>query len=285
MKQNPKYLYVLPGTIWLILLFVLPLVIILVYSFIERGTYGELVYTFTLENYQRSFDPLYAQTLWRSVYIAMIATIICFFAGFPLAWYISLQSDKTKKMLLALLIIPFWTNFLVRTYSWIFILRTEGLLNNTLLQIGLIDQPLDILFTETAVMIGLVYTYLPFMVLPIYVSIEKMDVNLFDAARDLGANALNRFTKIMLPLTKPGIISGSILVFVPCLGAYITPDLLGGAKTLMVGNLIQIQFLSARDWPFGSALSLIVMAIVLLLLLVYTRYANVDNSQTEQQTV
>lgn len=285
MKLNQKYLFVLPGSIWLMILFVLPLLIILVYSFIERGTYGELIYSFTLENYQRSFDPLYAQTLWRSVYIALVATCICLITGFPLAWYMSLQSESKKKLLLALLIIPFWTNFLVRTYSWIFILRTEGLLNNMLLRIGIIEQPLDILFTETAVLIGLVYTYLPFMVLPIYVSIEKMDNNLFDAARDLGANALKRFTKIMMPLTKPGVISGSILVFVPCLGAYITPDLLGGAKTLMIGNLIQIQFLSARDWPFGSALSLIVMAIVLLLLLVYTKYTNDFKSQPEESNM
>jgi len=178
------------------------------------------------------------------------------------------------------LIIPFWTNFLVRTYAWIFILRTEGLLNNTLLSLGIIDAPLEILFTQTAVIIGLVYTYLPFMVLPIYVSIEKLDRALFDASRDLGATAWQSFRRVMLPLTRPGIISGSILVFVPCLGAYITPDLLGGAKSLMVGNLIQIQFLAARDWPFGAALSFIVMAIVLVLLLVYARWGTI-NVQSE----
>jgi spermidine/putrescine transport system permease protein len=165
-----------------------------------------------------------------------------------------------------LLLVPFWTNFLVRTYAWIFILRTEGLMNTTLLNLGLIQAPIEILFTETAVIIGLVYTYLPFMVLPIYVSVEKLDQRLLDAARDLGATSAQVFRNVTLPLTRPGVISGCILVFVPCLGAYITPDLLGGAKSLMMGNLIQMQFLSARDWPFGAALSFLVMGIVLLLL-------------------
>lgn len=239
----------------------------------QRGVYGELVYSFTIDNYLRLIDPLYTQTLWRSVWIASLTTLISLVTGFPVAWYIAQKSDRTKKILLALLILPFWTNFLVRTYSWIFILRTEGLLNNTLISLGIVDHPIEILFTQVAVIIGLVYTYLPFMILPIYVSIEKLDKSLLDASIDLGATSIQSFRNIVLPLTKVGIISGCVLVFVPALGAYITPDLLGGAKNLMIGNLIQIQFLSARDWPFGSALSLVVMIIVMILLLYQYRSA------------
>lgn len=272
MSRAAKSITLLPPALWLGLFFVAPLLIILAYSFFERGIYGEIIYSFTLENYVRSMDPLYVSTLWRSTRIALISTVLCLFLGYPLAWYIARQSANVKKFLLMLLIIPFWTNFLVRTYAWIFILRTEGLLNTMLLGSGLIQDPLQILFTEYAVIIGLVYTYLPFMVLPVFVSIDKLDPALFEASRDLGASAWQTFRRVMLPLTKPGIISGSILVFVPCLGAYITPDLLGGAKNLMVGNLIHVQFLAARDWPFGAALSFIVMAIVLMLLVVYARW-------------
>jgi spermidine/putrescine transport system permease protein len=266
-----KVSMLLPPAMWLALFFVLPLVIILVYSFATRGPFGGVEFVFNPDNYARVIDPMYAGILWRSVYISIISTVICLLIGYPLALYISRQTSAYRNILLALLIVPFWTNFLVRTYSWMFILRTEGLLNNTLIYIGLISEPLQILFTDTAVIIGLVYTYLPFMVLPVYVSLEKMDRNLLMAARDLGATPFQSFRKVILPLTRAGVISGSILVFVPCIGAYITPDILGGSRSMMVGNLIQMQFLSARDWPFGSALSFVLMAIVLLLLLVLAR--------------
>ena len=266
-----KVSMLLPPAIWLALFFILPLIIILVYSFATRGPFGGVEFVFNPDNYARVIDPMYAGILWRSVYISIISTVICLLIGYPLALYISRQESAYRNILLALLIIPFWTNFLVRTYSWMFILRSEGLLNNTLIYFGLISEPLQILFTDTAVIIGLVYTYLPFMVLPVYVSLEKMDRNLLMAARDLGATPFQSFRKVILPLTRPGVISGSILVFVPCIGAYITPDILGGSRSMMVGNLIQMQFLSARDWPFGSALSFVLMAIVLLLLLVLAR--------------
>jgi len=271
MRSHRTTLLNLPTGIWLGIFFVIPLLIIIAYSFMQRGVYGELIYSFSVGNYTRLVDPLYAQTLWRSVWIASMTTIITLLIGYPVAWYIAQKTEKTKKLLLALLILPFWTNFLVRTYSWIFILRTEGLLNNTLISLGMISDPLEILFTQTAVIIGLVYTYLPFMILPIYVSIEKLDKSLLDATKDLGSTSLQAFRFVILPLTKIGIVSGCVLVFVPAFGAYITPDLLGGAKNLMIGNLIQIQFLSARDWPFGSALSLVVMIIVMLLLLFQTK--------------
>ena len=256
-----------PAAIWLAILFIIPLILIFVYSFYDRGPHGELIPAFSLENYIRAFDPLYARTLWRSFRIAFISTIICLILAWPMAWYMARQSVQAKRWLLFLVIIPFWTNFLVRTYAWIFILRTEGLMNQILLSAGLISSPIDILFTETAVIIGLVYTYLPFMILPIYVSIEKLDHRIVDAAADLGANSWQRFTRILVPLTWPGILAGSILVFVPSIGAFITPDLLGGARTLMVGNLIHNQYLVARDWAFGSALAFILMALILAILM------------------
>ncbi len=256
----------IPPAAWLIVFFVVPLVVVFAYSFFERGTYGEIIYTFSFDNYIRAIDPLYLSTLWRSIRLSLIATGISLLFGYPLAWYIASRGEQAKKILLVLLLVPFWTNFLVRTYAWIFILRTEGLMNSVLMGVGLTTSPIEILFTEIAVVIGLVYTYLPFMVLPIYVSVEKLDHRLIDAARDLGATSRQIFRNITLPLTRAGVISGCILVFVPCLGAYITPDLLGGAKSLMMGNLIQMQFLAARDWPFGAALSFLVMGIVLLLL-------------------
>ena len=261
----------LAPAVWLGALFIAPLLVVFAYSFFERGAYGELIPALQFDNYLRAIDPLYLSTLWRSVRLSLIATGISLVFGYPLALYFASRSERTKKMLLVLLLVPFWTNFLVRTYAWIFILRTEGLMNTTLLNLELIQAPIEILFTETAVIIGLVYTYLPFMVLPIYVSVEKLDQRLLDAARDLGATSAQVFRNVTLPLTRPGVISGCILVFVPCLGAYITPDLLGGAKSLMMGNLIQMQFLSARDWPFGAALSFLVMGIVLLLLYVSAR--------------
>jgi spermidine/putrescine transport system permease protein len=252
--------------------FVIPLTIIFVYSFFERGIYGGIEYVFSFNNYYRVIDPLYLKAVLRTVYIASLNTLICLIIGYPLAYFISNQSQRKKNILLFLVTLPFWTNFLVRIYAWMIILRTEGFLNNVLLWMNLINNPFEILFTDKAVLIGMVYGYLPFMILPLYASIEKLDRNYLDAARDLGATPIKTFWRVIIPLTKPGIIAGSILVFVPSLGAFIIPDLLGGAKSMMIGNLIKDQFLSARDWPFGSALSFIVMAVVLILLMIYLQF-------------
>lgn len=273
-----KFLVLVPSIAWLGFLFIVPLMIVFVYSFLQRGTYGNIEYIFTLNNYVHVFDPLYLKPVLRSIYVATINTILCLLLGYPLAYFISHQPSHKKNFYLFLVMLPFWTNFLVRTYSWMIILRTEGLLNNLLIQLHLIHEPLTLLFTEKAVMLGLVYSYLPFMVLPLYASIEKLDHSLIDAAKDLGANPWNTFLKITLPLTRPGIISGSVIVFVPSLGAFIIPDLLGGAKNLMIGNLIKDQFLSARDWPFGSALSFLLMLVVLALLMIYIRMGMPDES-------
>lgn len=271
--RQQKVLTISPASFWLGLFFIIPLCIILFYSFLQRGTYGGIEYIFTFENYERVFDPLYIKPVITSFLLALINTVICLILGYPLAWFIAMHpSNKWKTVLLFLVILPFWTNFLVRTYAWMIILRTEGLLNNFLIWINLINEPLELLYTQKAVVIGLVYGYLPFMVLPLYASIEKLDKNLLQASKDLGANSFKTFLNVSLPLTRSGVVAGSILVFVPSIGAFITPDLLGGAKNLMIGNLIKEQFLSARDWPFGSALSVILMAIVLIMLMLYVKF-------------
>ena len=195
--------------------------------------------------------------------LAGMTTVLCLVLGLPLAYYIARLPPHRQAFWLVLIMIPFWTNFLVRTYAWIFILRTEGLLNTVLLQFNLIPAPLEMLYSNGAVLVGLVYGYLPFMVLPLYAAIERVDPALIEAARDLYAGRWALFHRILVPLTKPGIIAGCVLVFVPSLGAYLTPDLLGGARSMMAGNLIQHEYLVARDWPLGSALSLVLMVIVM----------------------
>jgi spermidine/putrescine transport system permease protein len=230
------------------------------------------VWEFNLENYARVFDPLYLTILWRSVAFAMGNTLICLLMSYPFAYFISrIERPRVRNVLLLLVMVPFWTNFLVRTYAWRVILGSDGPLNTLLLNLGLINEPLSLLYTDGAVMIGLVYGYLPFMVLPLYAAIERVDFSLLEAAHDLYANGWQAFRRVLLPLTMPGVIAGSILVFIPSLGAFVTPDLLGGAKTVMIGNLIQSQFLTVRDWPFGSAISMVLMALVLIATLIYFR--------------
>ena len=267
------YLLLAPGAAWLLLFFALPLLIVLLYSFFTRGPYGNVVYDFTLDNYVRLANPIYLQILLRSLWMAVTATFISLLLGYPLAWFIVRQPSRWRPLLLLLVIIPFWTNFLVRTYAIIVLLRTEGVINGLLQSWGVIEAPLDLLYNAGAVTLGLVYGYLPFMVLPIYASLEKLDPSLMEAAQDLGANAWRSFWRVMLPLTMPGVAAGSILVFIPAIGAFITPDLLGGAKVMMIGNLIDQQFLSARNWPFGAAVSIVLMLIVSAATVAYFRLA------------
>ncbi|MGQ9610523.1 MAG: ABC transporter permease [bacterium] len=233
----------------------------------------------TLGNYLSALNPVYLEAIVRSFWMAMANTLICLVIGYPVAYYISHRSIRVKNILLILTILPFWTNFLVRTYAWMVILRGEGLINTILIKLGLINEPLQLLFTSGAVLTGLVYGYLPFMILPLYASIEKVNPSLLEAAYDLGANRIQTFLRVMLPLTYPGIIAGSILVFVPSLGAFVTPDLLGGAKVIMIGNLIQNQFLKVRNYPFGSALSFILMGVVLILLFFYVKLGEKEDTQ------
>jgi spermidine/putrescine transport system permease protein len=251
-------------------LFLAPLAIILGYSLLTRGVYGGISLPWTAESYQRLADSIYLAILWRSIWIAGLATALCLVLGFPLALFIS-RAGNRKNLYLSLVILPFWTSFLVRTYAWMFLLRDTGLLNNLLEKIGLIHNPLPLLYNNGAVVLGLVYGYLPFMVLPLYATLERLDRNLLEAAADLGARPWSILTRIVIPLCAPGIRAGATLVFIPCLGAYLTPDLLGGGKSVMIGNLIQNQFTTARDWPFGSAVSLALMVIVMALLIAFLR--------------
>jgi spermidine/putrescine transport system permease protein len=253
--------FLLPARLWMAVLFAAPFAIVLAYSFLTRGVYGGIEPPWTVENYQRLFDPLYLTILLRSFAMALGATALCLVFAFPAALFIS-RAPSRKNLYLQLVMLPFWTSFLVRTYAWIFLLRDTGLINTVLQQAGIIRGPLPLLYNSGAVLLGLVYGYLPFMVLPIYATLERLDPALEEAAADLGARPMATVFRVVVPLSKPGIVAGSILVFIPCLGAFLTPDLLGGGRTVLVGNLVQNQFTSARDWPFGSAISIALMALV-----------------------
>jgi spermidine/putrescine transport system permease protein len=259
-----------PGGFWLFLFFLVPILIMLVYSFMPRGIYGGVEPGFTLEHYARFFDPLYLDVLQRTFLWSVGCTIICLVLGYPVAYAI-VRGGRWRNLLLFLVVLPFWTSFLVRTFAMIFLMRDTGLINNWLLKLGLIDESLTILYTPFAVMVGLVYGFLPFMILPIYASLEKLDPSLLEAAEVLGARPRARFRRVTLPLSLPGVVAGCLLVFIPALGSFLTSDLLGGAKQMMIGNLVQNQFSSARNWPFGSAASFIVMALVLGAVMIYLR--------------
>ena len=262
--------FLLPSWLWMAALFAAPLAIVLAYSFLTRGTYGGLGQPWTVESYQRLFDPLYLTIYLRSFIMAAVATGICLLMGFPAALFIA-RSSRHRHLYLQLVLLPFWTSFLVRTYAWLFLLRDTGLINSVLLALGIIASPLPMLYNNGAVLVGLVYGYLPFMVLPIYAVLERLDPALPEAAADLGARPLATLFRITIPLSKPGIVAGSVLVFIPCLGAYLTPDLLGGGQTILIGNLVQNQFTTARDWPFGAAVSVILMMLVTALVWAFLR--------------
>lgn len=260
-----------PVTFWIVIFFVFPLLYILLVSFMKRGVYGGIEYFFTLDNYIRFFDPLYLNVLWQSIFLAGVTTILCIIFGYPFAYIIARSPRKYRNLLLMLVIVPFWTNSLVRTYAWIVLLRTEGVINVFLMKFGILSEPLEMLYNSSAVLIGLTYTLFPFMVLPLYASIEQLDRSLLEAASDLGAKPWQAFIRVTLPLTFPGIVAGSLLTFIPSLGLFFIPDLMGGSKSLLIGNLIRNQFLTARDWPFGSAVSIILMVLTLLFILIYLR--------------
>ena len=252
----------------LVVFFLLPLAYLLAVSFAQRSPYGTVQWVLGLGNYGRAFQPLYLEIYWRSCAIALFTTALCAVLSYPVAYTLALRvSARWKSTLLLLVVIPFWTSFLIRTYAWMVILRAEGLINNLLLDLHLIHEPLRLLYTPLAVLIGLVYGELPFMILPLYAVLERMDRSLLEAAQDLGANRWRTFWKVTLPLSAPGLVAGGLLVFIASLGAFITPDLLGGARTLMVGNLIQNQFAVVRDQPFGSAVAFLLTAAALVVLL------------------
>ena len=265
-----RLLFLTPSAVLVVLLLIAPLAVILFYSVLTRGAYGGVEFPYTVESYRRLADPLYLVVLFRSLALAAAATAICVALGFPLALFLS-RSGRRKHLYLHLVMIPFWTSFLVRTYAWMFLLRDTGLFNTVLTGLGVVSEPLPLLYNWGAVLLGLVYGYLPFMVLPLFATLERLDPHLLEAAADLGARPAATLFRVVLPLCASGIRAGAILVFIPCLGAYLTPDLLGGSKTILIGNVVQNQFTNARDWPFGSAASLALMIVVMAALLVWLR--------------
>lgn len=259
-----------PAGLWLALFFVIPLFIIVGYSFAERTASGLVVWNFTLDNYLKLLTtPDFVRIFLRSFWFAILTTIICLLIGYPMALVIVRSDPKWRTTLLFLVMIPFWTNFVVRTYAWKVLLNNNGVINNFLRSLEL--PPLGLINTPGAVMVGLVYGALPFMILPLYTAIEKFDFTLMEAASDLGANVVQAFFRVMLPITMPGVISGSVLVFIPTIGSYIVPDMLGGAKVAMLGNSLALQFGSGRNWPFGSAIALIFMFLLTAGVILYFR--------------
>lgn len=263
-----------PGLAWLVVFLVVPCALVFVYSFFERGLYGGIDYIFGLQNYLRAADPLYLRIFLQSFKIAALTTALALLFGYPAAYFIALAPPRRQKVLLILAILPFWSNYLIRTYAWIVLLNREGLINRALGGLGLIDQPLALLYNEFAIVVGLLYAYLPFMILTLYASIARLGPDLREASTDLGGNTLQTFLGVTLPLTVPGIAAGSVFVFVLSIGNFITPDLLGGGRSIMVGNLIYDQFLSARDWPFGASLAFILIGIMLSLLFIQAWLVN-----------
>lgn len=274
MKIKPHYKILFPPYFWLVTFFLLPLIILFIYSFGHKGNYGGVVFDFTFNNYINIIDPLYFKMLIRSIWYAFISTVISLLIGYPMAYFISSSSDRMKSLLMFLIILPFWTNFLIRIFSWVIILGDNGIINKSLLFLGLIDQPLTLLYNEFSVIVGLIYGELPYMILPIIASLDKLDRTLLEASTDLGASKFKTFFKITFPLSIPGVVTGIIFVFIPALGQFVVPDILGSSSSFMIGNIITNQFLQVRDWPFGSAISMILMMAVSLGIYFYIKYAN-----------
>lgn len=271
-KQNTAYgTLAAPIVIWTVLLIILPLLYLLFMSFMTKGLMGSIKYQLSLDSYKMIFDPVYAVVLEKSLVIALWSTVACVILGYPLAYFIAMKGSKKSRTYLLMLMIPFWTCVLVVIYSFVILLSNSGIINSFLLNLGIISKPKQLLYTDGAVMIGMVYNLLPFAVMPMYSSIEKMDFGLVEASKDLGAGPVKTFFKITLPMTKPGIFAAVILVFIPCIGYYMITDMLGGGTSIMIGNVIYNQFTSARNWPFGAALSIVLAAIILIMLRVYTK--------------
>lgn len=284
--RRTRSLLLAPALVVVAVFGLFPLTITLIYSVLEPGTYGGVNWVLSGEAYVQflferdmfddtlGFTTSYLQIFGRSIGLAFGATVGALILGFPTAYFIASKPREQRNLWLFLVTLPFWTNLLIRTYAMLLIIRDEGLINLSLKGIGIIDKPIGILYTDTAVFMGLIYSYLPFMVLPLYASLEKLDFRLVEAAYDLYATRWQVLRRIIIPMAKPGIVAGCILVFIPGLGAYITPELLGGGKKLMIGNMIALQFGSSRNWPFGSAAALILMAVVMVALLFYLRSAS-----------
>ncbi len=274
-------LLVLPALGWFLWFLLVPLSIVIAYSFATKGTYGGVVYRFTTENYVRATDWIYLKILWNSLKLASLTAFSCLVIGYPMAYVMATASQRLRAALLVLVVIPFWTNFVVRAYAIKVLLGELGPVNQLFLSLGFINEPIIFANSAFSVWLGMVTNYLPFMVLPLYVALEKFDFSLLEAAKDLGAPPWKALFKVLVPLTKSGIITGLIFVFTPALGEFVIPDLLGGARTMLIGNLITEQFLKTRDWPFGSALSLLLIVIVMASLILYLRVSAAEEAAEE----
>lgn len=260
-----RALFLGPGLVFIAVFVAVPVLLVLSYTVFDRGRFGGIVYEFNLDNFGRALEPTYRKVLVESLQIAAAATSIALAIGYPVAYAIARLPGRWRTVMLILVVVPFWTNFLIRTYAWVVLLSNQGVLNDALVGSGLVDERLTLLYTKGAVVAGLVYVYLPLMILPIYASVARLDAELREASSDLGAGKVTTFLKVTLPLSLPGVVTGCIFVFVPSLGNFVVPELLGGGKTVMVGNLIRDQFLKARDWPFGATLALIMVVLLLVL--------------------
>jgi spermidine/putrescine transport system permease protein len=260
-----------PAAVCLLLFTLLPMGIVVYYSFLRRGPWGTVLHEFTLENYHQLLDPVFLTVGLRSLRLALLTTLVCLCLGYLLAYWIALYGGRYKQLYLFLVIVPFWSSDLVRVYAWMTLLADHGVVNNALLTLGLLREPLPLLHNEFAVLIGLVYTYLPFMILPLYAALDRLDRSVLEAAADLGAPPAQRFYKVTLPLTRGGMLSGSVLVFVPAIGEFLIPELLGGAKAMLLGKFIALKITGLRHWPLGAALSLALLVMILCILCGYLR--------------
>lgn len=268
-----------PVSLWMILFVTLPMLYIIYISFMSRGVFGDVVYEFSLDSYKTLLDATYFKVIVKSIKAALITTVLCLLIGYPFAYYIAKKPKEVASRLIMLIMIPFWTNSLMRLNSWLLLFQTSGPVNKVLLGTGLIDAPMSFVYTDGLVLVGMITTMLPFAVLPMYSSIEKLSNSLLEASADLGASRRTTFFNITLPLTFPGIFSSIILVFIPSLGIYTVTDMLGGGKVLYIGNIIKNQFGAIRNWPLGAALSVLLIVITGLLIFIYTRFANIEDME------
>lgn len=270
-RRDGFSLSVLPMYVWTVLFVAIPLVYILAMSFMRRAETWGVVNEFTADNYLKILDPVYLKVFGESLWIALLTTVFTLLLGYPFAYFTAKLKAKWRQLVLLLVVVPFWTNSLVRIYGWMILLRSQGVVNNVLMGMGVVDAPLKLLYNFGAVLVGMVYALIPFMILAIYNSVEKMDWSIVEAARDLGATKWKAFWSVTVPQTMPGVMAGCVLVFVPSVGLFFLSDLLGGAKTMLLGNLIKNVLLSARDWPFGAALSVVMMAATTLIIWLYKK--------------
>lgn len=271
-KRNiEKILFLVPVIIYSILLILLPLIYVFLISFFKSDSYGGMIYTFTLSNYVEIFNVTYIRIFLKSVLIALTTTIICLVISYPFAISLMDKKESTRNLLIKLVMVPFLMNSLIRTYGWITLLRKNGIINSGLLSMGLIHDPLNLMYNYFGIIVGMVYTLLPFMILPVYSAVSKVDPNLIEASYDLGASKWKTFTKVYLPLTLSGAFNGSLMVFIPAIGYFFITDILGGGKIMIIGNLIKNQFLTARNWPFGAAISIFLILITFVLVKIYKK--------------